>query len=407
MIATFDLDATGWHEGTQRHYPGRLGELVKADTPEGDRYRRMFLGLPQEEVKPFLRSLPIAKECSHNLGVIGTAKAGCGECTTYGCGVKGSVRLSECVYCASYLGKAHEDPAPNTGISWTPIRFDETTLAPGTGGQRLNGSILPTPDGYLFAYRQDWGYANIRVVRLNRGFDPVGDPVQLDLDYPAATEIGKEDPRLFWHKGKPHVWYIGWNGNRSKHWHKANVLFARLNPETLAVEDKFFPQIPGRTSWEKNHAYFDHNGELHCVYDTSPTHKVFRVECNQVLETYETPTAVNWRYGFIRGGASPVLHDGEYYHFFHGMIERGEEKRRLYTVGVACFEAKPPFRVTRITHEPLEIAPDNPGGSIEVLFPGGAAFVDGRWVVSCGMHDTHTEVRFYSERMVEDSLASI
>ena len=362
--------------------------------------------------KPLLRSLPIAKQCHHNTGENGTTKAGCAQCTTYGCKTKGTVKLSDCVYCNQWEGEsssssrkyAKSDLASIGRITKQAIRFDEKNLAPSTGGQRLNASILPTGDGWLMAYRQTWGYANVRLVRLDKEFNPVSDPVQLPLDYPNATNIGKEDPRLFWHKGKPHVWYIGWNGNKSKLWNRANVLFARINEETLKVEDKFFPQIPGRNSWEKNHAYFDHEGELYTVYSTSPTHKVFRVECNKVLATYETPTQVNWRYGYIRGGASPVLHNGEYYHFFHGMIERGNEKRRLYTIGVACFEAKPPFKITRITHEPLQIAEDNPGGDIEVIFPGGAHFVDGRWVIMCGMHDEWSEVRFYSEKQVEDAL---
>lgn len=55
------------------------------------------------------RSLPLARQCQHNTGENGTTKAGCGRCTTYACNIKGTVKLSECVYCSDYLADSKSD----------------------------------------------------------------------------------------------------------------------------------------------------------------------------------------------------------------------------------------------------------------------------------------------------------
>jgi len=57
------------------------------------------------EVPPrLLRSLPLARQCTHNTGENGTTKAGCGQCTTYHCSIKGTVKLAECANCGEWHG---------------------------------------------------------------------------------------------------------------------------------------------------------------------------------------------------------------------------------------------------------------------------------------------------------------
>ncbi|HQR07044.1 MAG TPA: hypothetical protein PLN21_09490, partial [Gemmatales bacterium] len=69
-----------------------------------------------KDVKPILRSLPIAKQCQHNTGENGREKAGCTTCVTYGCSIKGTVRLKDCVYCED-----HENPAEDAVFSWSDL----------------------------------------------------------------------------------------------------------------------------------------------------------------------------------------------------------------------------------------------------------------------------------------------
>ena len=82
------------HRGHYAAYAVDLGE-------KGEKFRKYWDELLSKPTK-LLRSLPLAKQCQHNTGVNGTTKAGCGACTTYGCSIKGTVKLSECVYCESY-----------------------------------------------------------------------------------------------------------------------------------------------------------------------------------------------------------------------------------------------------------------------------------------------------------------
>jgi len=150
----------------------------------------------------------------------------------YHCKQKKFTNIGKCCICKEW--QPHQIVRPKLQ---RVIRIDQNTLAPTFGGVRVNPSIIQHPQGgYVFAYRNSWPNANISVIRLNQRFQGIGDPVYLNLSYPGATIAGKEDPRLFWHKGKIHIWYMGWNGRKTKdNPNKCNVLFARLDNDTLAV----------------------------------------------------------------------------------------------------------------------------------------------------------------------------
>lgn len=361
-----------------------------------------------------LRSAESAALCKHRGALIDKTPCG-GE--VYACKKRGTCSLQPqtcengmalCLDCHQYAVDDNENEEQLAIMpelpERDPIRFDQTNLDAESGGVRLNGSMIPYKDGYLFAYRNSWGDSSICVHRLTKDFAPCGRRKLLGLNHAVAL-AGKEDPRLFWHRGKPHVWFTGWMGENSTATHLANVLYARLHPETFATEEIIFPAIPNRNRWEKNHAYFDASGKLCMVYNIRP-HIVMEVQGNRVVNIHTTPTASVWRYGHQRGGASPVLHRDEFYHFFHGMREINGT--RLYSVGVAVFESKPPYRITRITQTPLDVADvrTNPRGPY-VVFPGGAFYQDGYWIVTMGVHDKWTEVRFYAENRVEQLLERI
>lgn len=354
------------------------------------------------------RSLSLAKQCVHLGEALGPVKEGCGPCgTLYHCAIHQSVKLTRCTQeCADWKAKPDLLPLINHGASKPrePIRFDHHNFLPHLGGVRLNPSIMEYEDGYLFTWRHSWGNARTRMTRLDKNFAPVGDAVVLNLTHVEASRC-QEDARLFYHQGKLHVWYTGYRYDTKRKKWIANTLVAKLGKD-FRTEYIFHPHIPNRNEWEKNNSYFDHQGELYCVYSIAP-HRVHKTYCEQVQQTWETTTNHHWQYGHLRGGASPSLHNGEYYHWFHGMTERGGG--RLYTIGIAVFEAQPPFRITRITHDPIDIADPstNPKPGVDVLFPCGAIFVNGQWVVSMGVHDKWTEIRFYDSAFVESSLSKV
>ena len=68
---------------------------------KGERFRNLWDNQKNTSTKNnnLLRSFPLALLCQHNTGVNGTSKAGCGSCKTYGCSIKGTVKISECANC--------------------------------------------------------------------------------------------------------------------------------------------------------------------------------------------------------------------------------------------------------------------------------------------------------------------
>jgi predicted GH43/DUF377 family glycosyl hydrolase len=304
---------------------------------------------------------------------------------------------------------------PTTGLIRPSrvIRFDRDNLAPGRDGDRMNPSLLPVGDGYLYTWRNYWSGADTYAIRLDADFRPRGSPVKLDLFLPQASTT-REDARLFWHRGRLHVWYTGSMRRRGRK--IVSVCFARLDERTLATECRFYPALPGRgAEYEKNWAMFDHAGRLYAVYGTLPEHRVLRIECGLATMAHVTPNPSAYSGHYARGGASPWLHNGEYYHWFHGYgAERG---RRVYNMGVCTFEAKPPFRVLRMTRRPVAVADvrDNPKVAQDtagykhshVVFPCGAFPLGDQWAVSVGVHDVWGEVRFYPMRELERRLEPV
>jgi predicted GH43/DUF377 family glycosyl hydrolase len=396
---------------------GRLAQLAVEESERGEKYRRKWDELYGITPKPLLRSLPLAKQCSHNTGENGRAKAGCTTCVTYGCTVKGTVRVSECVYCEEFKSPGFSGRGveklqkfyDSIGYRKT-IRFDHHNLSPEIPEYRFNPSIIESGEGYLFTYRNGWKGSNIYGVRLDQQFKPVSESKLLDLNR-NGSGYGREDSRLFRLNGKLHIMYIGVIGRYGP----TNVLFARLNEETLEVEDKFFPRGFPRQSWEKNWQFFDYQGIAHAVYSINP-HKILRIEGSSAQFVYETPFKGSWSGGYMRGGASPVLHNGEWWCFFHGKWDRmrarlphqptSDPMRHVYNFGVYTFSPEPPFQILRYSPHPLEVAEVDmhDGNYCDCLFPGGAVLKDGVWAVAMGINDRRSEIRFYDHDWIESQL---
>lgn len=103
------------HNGHYAGYAADVGE-------KGQKFRKYWDSLQGQQPAKLLRSLPLAKQCVHNTGENGRAKAGCTTCVTYGCSLKGTVRVSDCVYCGDWKPKEHhENRAGGAGISWSEL----------------------------------------------------------------------------------------------------------------------------------------------------------------------------------------------------------------------------------------------------------------------------------------------
>lgn len=254
---------------------------------------------------------------------------------------------------------------------------------------------------YWYAFRNGWAGSNIYICELDENFKPTERWAKLDLGK-KGSRVGREDPRLFRLNGKLHLSYTGYEGRRT------NVLFARINEETLKVEDVFFPKAPDVKGWQKNWAFFDYQGVAHAVYESTPHHRILRIEGDKAEWAFSTPFSPSWSGGYIRGGCAPIMHKENWWHFFHGATYHN--KRRLYNMGLIVFRSTPPFDVIAYTPEPIDVADPSVTPKdqyCDVIFPGGAVLVDNKWAIAMGVADRWSEIRFYDCEAVEKMLVDV
>jgi predicted GH43/DUF377 family glycosyl hydrolase len=158
---------------------------------------------------------------------------------------------------------------------------------------------------------------------------------------------------------------------------------------------------------EKNWTFFEYEGELHAIYSIRP-HRVLKIQGTEAVEHSLTPGCPPWVGGHWRGGAAPCKIGEEYWCFCHGKIDSNPF---VYSIGLYCFEARPPFRVTRYTPEPLfwadgkDIPPEL--NWARVVFCNGAILENGIWKCSAGIHDCHSDIFEFSHEEVERLLVRV
>lgn len=284
------------------------------------------------------------------------------------------------------------------------IRFDEHNLAPGQPGRRFNASLVRDErdeSAWVMAYRDGWRGSNIHVAELAEDFTPIR-TTRLDLRH-AMAPYGREDPRLFIGAG---IWYVSFIGvfGRERILH-TNQLYARLSDDgRWAVERVYHPDYAARQDWEKNWLFYRH----YAIYSLCPL-VVLRIDGSTATLEHSHNWRPHWSGGLIRGGAPPVRVGDELYCFFHGRTEirRGQ---RVYNTGLLTLDARPPFLPRRLTPNPFWVA-DPATKPIDqyaaCVFIAGAVLHDGKWFLSAGIHDRHTEIAVYDFDQIEKLLEPV
>lgn len=271
------------------------------------------------------------------------------------------------------------------------VRLDGSVLAGGASTSAADGhsnaSVFRWRGRLLLAYRHRNAGADVWLTELDPDtYQPLSAGRRLNLDHPKAR-FGREDPRLFEHAGALHVSFTGVNGRQGP----TSVLYARLGDD-LAVERVYYPKYDGRQPWEKNWGFFSQDGHLLAVYSIAP-HTVLLVDGDRATPAYETPTPFAWSGGVLRGGAAPVRVGDRWHCWFHGRVSWAGKP--TYTAGVYVFDAKPPYRVLRMTPRPVlygDTRTNDFDYYANVIFPCGAVLDGQTWVVSSGVHDRWIEV---------------
>lgn len=273
------------------------------------------------------------------------------------------------------------------------------------GTDYFNCGIVERPDGRWLIVRRakfkdalDLGMNDIMAFKLD-GLTPLfGVKVQMGQQF----EIEHfEDPRAYYHDGRTFISCCNFIRNNKGCTYPHQIICEVTNDwKLIKRHDPVYghngPRTEKNTLHEKNWLWFFKEKEMWLVYESAPHTVVpwweffglntFNVGEKEFKTEWDSSL---WKYGHIRGGSPPVLHNGEYWTFFHSSVDV-PLYRRQYHMGCYAFEAKPPFRITKITLEPLLTGSRfDPWGNGKplVVFPCGSLLTKNEWLVTLGVND--------------------
>jgi predicted GH43/DUF377 family glycosyl hydrolase len=210
-----------------------------------------------------------------------------------------------------------------------------------------------------------------------------------------------EDPRLFIHNDELYLSYT--DGYQ--------MAQAKINAETLEATESFYIKKPNKQRTEKNWTFFSDGENILSVYSIFP-HVIYKMNNDNFATLYETEFKHNWKFGEIKGGATPVKHGENYIAFFHSTIDF-ENKQRQYFIGCYEFEGVAPYRPIRISKEPL-LAGEKVNNSVQrinnklfVVFPGGAIRNENGWTIFFGNNDYQCRTIDVTDELLNDNLTNI
>ncbi len=203
-----------------------------------------------------------------------------------------------------------------------------------------------------------------------------------------------EDARAVYHQGRTFISCCDFIWNRGS-WTGAHQIVEEVGDgwQSLQRYDPIYGHNQnnlGQNRWhEKNWLWFVHDGAWHLIYKADP-HTVAKFNNSfELMDEWVTEPEIVWEYGEIRGGTPPVRVGDYYWTFFHSSTP-WKTPRRQYHLGAYAFEAKPPFRVTRISTFPILSGSEEDGGGEKkpaCIFAVGSELRDGTWLVTGGCND--------------------
>lgn len=221
----------------------------------------------------------------------------------------------------------------------------------------------------------------------------------------------EEDARFFVHKNALWMSYV--DSTYPTIPAKSVVKYGRLTEDTVwSMPQIYQPQFPGNdmSSVEKNWVMWESDGNLFCIYSTSPKTVILKLTADraELVAEYEGP---RWSYGAIRGGTTPVPYKGALLRFFHSALDSDlPPYRRRYFVGAMTMEPQFPFKPLQVSRKPVLAGSESdtltamersscPHFKQKVVFPLGCVEVGGgEWLLSAGINDSHAALFKVNER---------
>lgn len=275
--------------------------------------------------------------------------------------------------------------------------IDRRRLLPAT--YHFNPTIATDGLSVWMVYRRispdEWlaGPRTLGLCRLGQDLQPEEDSnvdLSARIDDPPGANRWHADPRLF--RRGDHLW-MSYHDNHS-------LFLTPLDP--AQVPERLRPRgvdLVGRSrrERERNWGFFD-DGALKAIY-AIPSHVVLTLGENgarfDALPLCETKGRLPWdvaRWGEPHGGCMPFKVGRYWFAFFQSARYDPSTEGRHYSVGFYGFDAEPPHRIAFMSAEPVLEADSFEGErsfykNWAVVYPSGALFHDGRWLVSLGIHD--------------------
>lgn len=274
----------------------------------------------------------------------------------------------------------------------------------------FNPSIIRWRGSLLMSFRvipnSNQPYVSqIGVVWLDDDFCPTGQPQLLNtLAINPHIPTRAEDARLIL---VGNVLYVIFSDNRDP---KPNKKGSRMYLGELDFDGNIFSlkdieclsQYEGADDLrrERNWTPFEYDGKLFLTYSINPHRLMQPIRGTGCCETMASSEGlIKWDWGELRGGTPGLFVEGQYLAFFHSQINLASiySKGKImphYFMGAYSFEAKPPFRITHISPEPI-IGMNFYDGDIynpywkpiKVVFPGGFIYDDKIIWIVYGKHD--------------------
>lgn len=270
-----------------------------------------------------------------------------------------------------------------------------------------NPSIFRYKGKLLMAYRIDrrW-FTGIGICELDEKYSPKND-TKLDFN----DGVSHEDPRLFIYKEELYcsytklrcrhncfqgqglcrlddkykvikTWNIDYGENKSCS--PTNIYALIKNHVTRFLLKDF-------TVREKNWVFFQNGDKLSAIYKP---HEIIEIDLKTSKGKLISRANVGWEYGEIRGGAPPVFHNGEYYNFFHSSYMEND----ICIFAAGCYTFKD-AEITKISSSNiLDLPAENAEGrKLKVVFPCGAIFENGNWIIAYGENNIACKIAIISE----------
>jgi predicted GH43/DUF377 family glycosyl hydrolase len=275
----------------------------------------------------------------------------------------------------------------------------------------FNCSFIEFQGRKYFAYRMEAQpfciFMKIGLCLLDDNYEPIPETnVLLDL-YSNIKGSDKgfhvEDPRLFIYNDELYLSYTdGYQMGQAK-----------INPDNLKAIESFYLDKPDPSRTEKNWTFFEDKKKLIAIYDLPSMH-LFEMDGAKYKEVNKS-TPVTWKYGEIRGGATPIKVGNKFICFFHSRttILQGKYAGYQYHMGALEFEAKKPYKITRISSRPIisgETMNDKIprlSNKIFVVFPCGVIRTENGFNVSFGYNDYEPRYANVSDELLNDTLIEL